>query len=182
MLKTGESAYESKGSQFMVMLYSMYSKYVYHLAWKYCISTFDVDDLVQEVWLKLCTKGDQLSGYSREQQVAYIAATVRNTAISKARKKTEAYPLELAAGIFFNEADILNEIFDRQLKIQTFQKIWPTVPVQARELLERKYMMMESDQEIAEVMGISIGSVRMYLTRARKIAFTALEEYRDNLI
>lgn len=182
MSKLTKRTYALEQTSFLSQFYCMYSKFVYHQAWKYCNTQHDVDDLTQEVWLKLCTRGHQLYSYSAEQQTAYVAATVRNTAISLARKKTGECPLEFAGGISFNESDVLNEIFDRQLKIQTFQKIWPTVPNQTRELLERKYIMKESDQEIAKAMGISAGSVRMYLTRARKTAFAVLGEYKKDLI
>lgn len=182
MLKPVDSIYRPEKAVLLLHIYDMYSKFTYHQAWKYFDSVHDVEDLVQEVWLKLCTKEEQLGGYSREQQAAYISTTVRNTAVSMMRKRTGEYPLEIAAGIGINEAEVLNEILDRRLKSHAFQQIWPNVPFSARELLERKYILMESDRTIAEAMGISPGSVRMYLTRARKTALSVLAEYRSLLL
>jgi len=160
---------------FLNQLYTTYSKFIYKEAWKYCNDSEDVDDLVQEVWVKLCSKGDMLSGFSKQQHCTYLSAAVRNTAISLARKKRETLPLDFAEQYGYNEPELLNERLDRQLTVDLFRKAWPQIPLETREILERKYILSQSDKEIARTMQIGENSVRMYLTRARKTALALLK-------
>ena len=169
------------GSSFHAF-YDRYSRYVYKLAWQHCGCGIEVDDLVQEVWLRLCAKADELITFPPERQLCYISVTLRNTAISLARKEVDTLPLDVACGLAYQEVDSVNNALDRQLSKQHFQQLWPLIPQSVRELLERKYLLEESDAEIAHAMGIGVNSVRMYLSRARKIALSILSEHREQLI
>ena len=160
-------------------LYDEYSLYVYKRAWQYCSNAVHIDDLVQEVWMNICANPDRVFQLPKPQLMAYLSATVRNTACSLARSAPVELPLEDASRLTYNEADILNTILDRRLSVEAFRSVWPYVPEQARELLERKYFLEESDAEIAQALGIRSSSVRMYLSRARKTALSVLNEYRD---
>lgn len=174
--------YQEKYDAFIHELYETYSRLIYKEAWKYFDSLYDVEDLVQEVWIKLCQKADQLYNFSKAQIVSYIATSVKNNAISMLRKQHPECPLEYADNIAYHEAELLNNIMDRKMRIDAFREIWPCVPAGARELLERKYILNESDAEIADAMGIGKNSVRMALSRARKSAFSVLEEKRSMLL
>ena len=167
---------------FWDQFYTHYSRFLYYEALKYCSAEYEAEDLVQEVWLKLCTKESQLSSYNTKQQLAYLAISVRNTAISMARQISNECSLDFAMEISIDEADILNEAFDHELRMELFQRLWPTVPAEVREILERKYILQESNRDIGATLHISANSVRMYLTRARKTAFLLLIEHRDNLL
>lgn len=168
-----------KKDDFLDSCYTNYSLYVYKLAWQYSGPKLEVDDLVQEVWIRLCTKADKLATQTPAQQLAYISTTIRNTAISLMRQQQMEVSLDAVYGIGHNEADILNDILDRRISIQHFRQLWPKVPQPARELLERKYLLDESDVQIARAMGIGTNSVRMYLSRARKIALSVLGDHKD---
>lgn len=98
------------------------------------------------------------------------------------RKQHPECPLEYADNIAYHEVELLNNIVDREMRIEIFREIWPCVPAGARELLERKYILNESDAEIADAMGIGKNSVRMALTRARKTAFSILEKKKSMLL
>ena len=163
------------------MLYDEYSLYVYKRAWQYSGNVVHIDDLVQEVWMNICANPDGISQLPKPQLMAYLSATVKNTACSLARKAPFELPLEDASSLAYNEADILNTILDRRLSVEAFRRVWPYVPEPARELLERKYFLEETDSEIAHALGIRSSSVRMYLSRARKTALSVLDEYRDLL-
>ena len=172
----------SASHTFLHQFYDAYARFVYKLAWETGCPNSDVEDLVQEVWLRLCTKEKLLMEFTKERQLAYIATTVRNTAVSMARRRIGEYPLESAHLLFFDEASILNAIFDRQIRIKCFYEVWKQVPPASREILERKYVLLETDGEIAAALGIKCSSLRMYLTRARKCAGSILSQYKDKLI
>lgn len=157
--------------------YGAYSQFVYQQAWKYTSNPSEVEDLVQDVWLKLYLKCELLYSYSEKQQLSYIAVTARNTAISNARRNHHTCSMDSLTNLSWNSTELLDDLYDRQIRMETFRTAWPHVPAAARELLERKYILMESDDEIAQAMAISRNSVRMYLTRARKQAYNVLSQY-----
>lgn len=156
--------------------YERYQRFIFNEAWKYRSTLPDVEDLVQEVWGSLCSKIDLLLTLSHNQVLVYLSTSVRNTAITLSRKVLSTLPLEYAEKIAYDEAALLNAIMDRRLRIAAFRKVWMAVPSRERELLERKYILLESDAEIAHALGIQASSVRMALTRARKLAFSILQE------
>ena len=166
---------------FMLQFYKKYSNFLYKLAWQHRSSLYDVEELMQTVWLRLCEKVDVLALMPPERQLSYMATTLRNTAISLSRSNGVEWPLEMAENISYNESDILDAILDRKLCLERFHKIWPQVPADARELLERKYLMKETDKEIASALGIRPNSVRTYLSRARKVAYAILAEYKEEI-
>lgn len=174
--------YDQETNVFITQLYDQYNRYTYKLAWQYCKFEYEVSDLVQEVWLKLYLKAEKLLSLSPEQQISYISTTLRNTALSYFRKENITLPLDSANGVAINEPDILDRILDRRSNIQRFYQLWTLVPQPARELLERKYFLEETDAEIAIAMGIGRNSVRMYLTRARKTAYSVLAEHKEAIM
>lgn len=167
---------------FVLLLYERYNRFVYSEARKYSDYHIEAADLTQEVWFRLCNKAEKLMAYPPEGQMSYMATTVRNTAISLMRKTTDTFPLEVVYELSDDQAESLNDVLDRQFSQQHFLEVWPLVPQPARELLERKYLLGESDSEIAVTMQIKTKSVRMALTRARKTAFSALAQYKDLLL
>lgn len=54
-------------------------------------------------------------------------------------------------------------------------RVWDKLDEQTRYLLNARYLMESSDAEIAAQLGISAGSVRTYLTRARRKAYELME-------
>lgn len=169
-------------SRAMSQLYDEYHLYVYKLAWQYSHHNSEVDDLIQDVWVKICEKANLVSQLEKKQQLVYLSTVVRNTAYSAGRMRVSYEPLDMASGLGYYEAEVLNHILDRRLSIERFRQIWPYVPEDARVVLERKYVLGESDAQIAAAMGIHKNSVRMYLSRARKIAWAVLGEYKDLLL
>lgn len=55
-------------------------------------------------------------------------------------------------------------------------KIWPRLPEDDRVLLEGKYILGYSDQELAEEIGCQANSIRVKLTRARRRALAIIQE------
>ena len=167
---------------FLNILYDRYSDYLYKLAWELCSSPQDIDDLVQTVWVKLIAKEQILRTLSHPQKLNYISRTLRNLLREDARrKKLLVCTLESVDGFDSGYIDEINDSIDHEMKRRLFSEVWPTVNEDVRELLERKYDLKESDEEIARMMGIKVASVRMYLSRAKKTARNTLAIYRSQL-
>lgn len=178
-MKNCERMYQDDPEAFFDWFYETYKRFVFKEAGKYFDNPSDIEDLTQEVWLSISRKGEQLSTFSSAQQFSYLAAAVKNKAISLMRKHKETLPLELASNITYDESDTLLELIDRKITMDEFHRLWSNVPAVERELLERKYFLLETDAEIASTMGIQKNSVRMALSRARKKAFAFLKDMAD---
>ena len=164
---------------FFEWFYETYKRFVFKEASRYFDNPIDIEDLTQDVWMSVSRKGKQLSTYSSAQQFSYLAVSVKNRAISILRKRDHTIPLEFANNVSYNESNELLEEIGRRIVIDRFRKIWQNVPAEERELLERKYFLLESDAEIASAMGIQKNSVRMALSRARKKAGPFLKDLAD---
>lgn len=113
----------------------------------------------------------------------YFSKTMRNILRQEARRKKLIVCTLESVDIFDSGCiDEINEAIDQEMQRRLFSQAWTTVNEDVRELLERKYDLGESDEEIARTMGIKVASVRMYLSRAKKVAREALDEYKYRLL
>lgn len=168
----------SSESNFLEQFYDKYYKYVYKLAWKECYRSDDVEDVVQSAWELLCAKRDTLQSLSVCKQISYISVTVTNVIRMDARKKKLLVcSLDCISGIGYDGTLVLEQSMDRKIQIEKFREIWPKVDPAVRELLERKYVLEQTDAEIAASMQIKHNSVRTYLTRARRAALVTMQQY-----
>lgn len=169
-------------SDYLECLYERYHKFVYKLAWRECHRPSDIEDVVQSTWEAVCSKYDTIQKLSVPRQISYIEVTVRNIIRMDARKKKfDICSLDSIDGISYDGTVILENLLDRKILIDNFREIWLQVPPSVRELLERKYVLDQTDAEIAATMQIKPSSVRSYLSRARKAALAVLQEYDKHL-
>ena len=63
-----------------------------------------------------------------------------------------------------------------KIGIEEVRRVLNQIPQQMREILEYKYLLELSDEEIAKTLGIKKSSVRQYVSRARKATYALLEE------
>lgn len=173
-MKNCERMYQDDPEAFFNWFYETYKRFVFKGASKYFSNPSDIEDLTQDVWLSISRRGDQLCTYSPAQHFSYLAATVRNKAISSMRKHHDTISLEDITPLSTDYTDAILEEIDRRILLERFRCIWSNIPSSERELLERKYFLLESDTEIAAIMGIQKNSVRMALSRSRKTALAYL--------
>ena len=168
---------------FLSWLYEQYSDYIYKLAWDSCSEPQDIDDLVQTVWEKLISKEQALQTLDKPQQLNYISKTMKNTLREEARrKKLLTCSLDSVVGCSTDPIGFIDDAIDQAIQLRVFREVWPQINEDIRELLERKYDLNETDEEIAQSMGIKPASVRMYLSRARKQARKILNEHKHLLL
>lgn len=157
-------------------------------AGKYFQSPEDVEDIIQDAIVNLIEKKEKILSLEPQHQTAYIATTVRNLSISvlRHRKCIEFIPLsELDDYQLPNDSFLDPEvIFAQKAYAQQFRKIWHTLPLEDQVLLGQKYILDETDEEIARGLKIKPNSVRMVLTRARRRAqakyYRQWKEYRQD--
>lgn len=62
------------------------------------------------------------------------------------------------------EEDMIQEVND-----SVVHQAWKELPLEVQNLLKSKYLLKQKDSEIAGTLGIQANSVRMALTRAKRI-------------
>lgn len=168
---------------FLLQFYNQYRNFLYKQVWNQCYSKQDVGDIVQTVWEKLIAKEELLRTLAHGQRLNYISKAVENTIKELTRKqKVPLCSLDQIVEPAYDGTQFLERLQDKRMKHEHFQAAWAQVDDDARELLERKYWLNETDEEIASAMNISKASVRMYLSRARRRALSILSDYKENLL
>lgn len=169
---------------FMIWVYNEFKNLMYSTAYKYTESPDTADEIVQGALVNLIKKVETLRPMKRCVLAGYIVTTVRNASINELKNRAHHYEMTVEYG----EEDIIEELSLERLIILKEQKaqlkkIWPHLPVIDQIVLEGKYILGYSDQELAGQLGCKPESVRMKLTRARRHALTLLAnegvEYYD---
>ena len=174
---------ENKKQEFLEEFYNQYRNYLYKQVWEQCYDSQDVEDVVQTIWEKLITKEELLRVLVHRQRLNYISKTVENTIRERARNhKAIVYSIEQIAEPAYDGSWFLEQMQDNRIKYEHFKAAWAQVDVNTRELLERKYLLNETDEEIAISMNICKSSVRMYLSRARRKALLVLSSSKEKLL
>ena len=168
--------------QFIEQIFYQYKDYVKHLARKKAGDPNDVEDIVQSTWELLLRNTDRLLEVSENKRMAYIATVVTNVIRMDARKKKlDTCSLDDVLEPGYDAMLVLDRMFDQKYVKDNFRESWAKVDPYVRELLERYYLLDQSNKEIAEAMEIAPNNVRTYLHRARKAAKKELLKHSKSL-
>lgn len=168
--------------QFIEQIFYQYKDYVKHLARKKAGDPNDVEDIVQSTWELLLRNTDRLLEVSENKRMAYIATVVTNVIRMDARKKKlDTCTLDDVLEPGYDAMLVLDRMFDQKYVKDNFRESWAKVDPYVRELLERYYLLDQSNKEIAEAMEIAPNNVRTYLHRARKAAKKELLKHSKSL-
>ena len=172
---------QTNEQEFFSALYHKHKKLLYYLARNLLSSQEDIQDVVQDALEALLKHRDKLMSLSEEAQTGYIAQTVRTTAIDYLRRNRRIADNETDLG----EEDYMDlssplssaDHLDDRLLIQS---VLSSLSVTDAQVLRYRYFLDYRDSEIAQAMGVSPGSVRMMLTRARRNAQQVLKQMEDS--
>ena len=157
------SGYQEK-QEFITGIYYEYERLMFATARRYIDDRTEQEDVVQESLKKLIEKQERLAGLAQAAQAGYVATTVRNTAISILREKTKGKDKILSRYMIpIREEEMIRQEMARQLR-EGLEHMEP----QERALLEGKYILAQSDKELAADFKCKPDSIRMKLTRARR--------------
>ena len=168
---------DESSRDFIVRLYHNCKAQMYREAKRYLGCEADAEDAVSEAVVKLVDKLELLRSLEERKRLAYAITTVRHFALRSLERRNQTVLTELDEIVLSvpaeddPEARILKEQGNRRL-----QELLVTLPLQERLLLEKKYILLWSDAEIAELLEIKPDSVRMSLTRAKRKLAKALAE------
>jgi RNA polymerase sigma-70 factor (ECF subfamily) len=129
----------------------------------------DAEEVLQTVYLKILQGKAIYRGESKLQ--TWLFAVIRKTAMSERRKQW----LRSLISIPGTTSEERESEFERSEMQQRFQQALAQLPARQRETLHLVFYQDLSLSEAAEVMNISVGSVRRHYERGKKHMRAALE-------
>ncbi len=157
-------------------IYQDFQALMFATAMSYTSDPAAQEDIVQDSLVKLIQKAAALRGKSDCVRASYVAATVRNTAIDHLRRRgvIEKHHTSLDSAAADASSVPMEELLAHAERCAQLSALWPKLGDEARLLLEGKYILGYTDNELAEQLGCKPGSIRMKLTRARRSAIALL--------
>ncbi len=149
-------------------VYRKYHRYLYSLAVKYLKDEHMAEDAVQHVFVKLweTTKNIEIEINLKN----YLYTMTKNYILNTIRDHKEEISLSYAnAQIDIpGQDDIIKALEDKQMRSILYQGV-ESLPPQKKEVCLRKLETTDSNQQIADKMGISVHTVKSHYQESVKI-------------
>ena len=141
-------------------------KLLYRVAYSMLGNAQDAEDLLQDFYLKLWTKRDELPEEAKNQ--AYLVTSIRNLYYEKRRLKRIDASAELGQQ---PEPPDSSPPLERQIESRDearhMQVLINDLPDRDRQVLERRLVEDQSYEEIERDTGLSQGNIRQIVLRTR---------------
>lgn len=169
---------EADDQAFMIQFYERYKNLMFYTAKKICREQDVWEDIIQESILRLIPRLDHLRTMEEKARTGYVVVTVRNTAYTHLRQTTrEKERLISWEDVRQEPGEDGNDGVERLIREEEtadLAAVWPMLSPRDRFLLESRYYLEDSDEQIAKRLGCSKNSVRTMLSRARKRALALM--------
>lgn len=159
-------------TEFFHQFYKDYKGFIFYIANRYTTNQIDCEDIVQDSVIRLLCNTNALMGMSHPKTVKYIALTVKSAFLDHERKMLASKEINLdeeklealldKCSLHTSTAHSNTKLDLYQLKQMLSQRDWL--------VLEGKYILGYSQEELSEMIGVSSDSIRMILHRARNHA------------
>lgn len=161
-------------------LVAKYQRLVVHIVGRIIQQQEDVEDVCQEVFIKVFRK---LKKFRAESKLStWIAKIAYNTSISHIRKgKHDAYSYDEQPLLIAIEKDesLNQKIVERDEAKKYLMQFIEKLPVQYRTVLTLFHLEEFSYREIEEITAMPEGTIKSYLSRARKLLKDQLEKMAE---
>ncbi len=161
-------------------LVAKHQQLVTHIVGRILQQQEDVEDVCQEVFIKVFRKLKRFRGESKLS--TWIARIAYNTSISHLRKgKYDANSYDEQPGLIAGEKDdsLNQKIVERDEAKKYLLKFIDELPVQYKTVLTLFHLEEFSYREIEEITEMPEGTIKSYLSRARKILKGKLEKITE---
>lgn len=167
--------------QFIDTLYRKYATRMLRYSGGFFRNKADAEEVIQEVFIKLIDKADDLSEMSDKQQCGYISSCIRNTSINDWKKENRKLENEVSEAFdeekmtaTYDDYKFVEE--DQSYVNKAIEKLRPNY----RMAVLLKYNSGYTYEEIAKEMGISTKHVGVILSRAKEKIKKAIVEMKQN--
>ena len=154
-------------------LYKRYSGILFSICLRYSPNYTEAEDSLQDSFLTIFKKVDQFKGKGSFE--GWIKRITVNTVLQKYRKK-RVFDIAREDQIA-DEIDV--EVEDDGIPLDFLLKIIQELPDRYRSVFTLYVMDDYAHKEIAEMLGISDGTSKSNLARARMILKTKIEDYKS---
>ena len=168
---------------FMLNLYKNYYALVRKTVYNITRDKHQAEDLANDTFIKLIDKISSIRTLESCSLAAYVVYTSRSVAINFIKRRDVQQKhlyfgedADLAEKIPSLTDNIIEERIVHQEEINELKDAILKLPEKQKELLYFKYILELHDREIANILNIAPGSVRQYLTRARREAKEIMEK------
>lgn len=148
-------------------LVSKYQKLVFHIAWRMNGNQADVEDIAQDIFMKVFKS---LKSFKGDSKLSTWIASIAYKTCADAYKKKANSKIELSEQINLVETSSYNntlvEISEMEMK-KIIQNIVAKLPPNYQTVLSLYYFEEFSHTEINEITKMPIGTIKSYLSRAR---------------
>ncbi len=142
------------------------SRRMYWTAWRLTGHAQEAEDLVQDAYLQLWTKRDQLGEI--ENSEAYCIALVRNIYLNHIRRKRVDISEQPSERLLVTDETSIEEKVALEDESQEVQRLIGLLPVQQRRIITLHDVEDLSNEEIRQQTGLQPTHIRVLLSRARK--------------
>ena len=148
-----------------VLLTSTFKDKIFRLAKRVLVSTEEAEDATQEVLVKLWSKNKDLSGYKNVE--AFAMTMTKNYCLDQLKSKR-------AGNVKINSIDYIDSESNLDKKLEDCDSLdWVEkninqLPKQQRIIIQLRDVEQYEFEEIAKILDMSEGNVRVVLSRARK--------------
>lgn len=165
--------------EFITRVYLDFERLMFATAKRYISDISVCEDIIQDSIVKLIKKTDLLRSMERCILSGYIVSTVRNTAINHLKHQGMENKY-YGGGVDSVDEDMTSLTTDEIVTLteqkEQIQKIWDRLADEDRLLLEGKYILGLTNQELGDQIGCKPESIRMKLTRTRRKALKMMVE------
>lgn len=163
------------------MIYQKYHRFLYALAFKYLKSVHMAEDVVQHVFVKLWESTAEI--HIEINLRNYLYTMTKNYILNMIRDQKDVVSLNYANAQIEVPVDenILNEIEQKQMHKMLYECI-EQLPNQKKEVCMRKLKTSDSNQEIADKMGISVHTVKSHYQESLKILRIYFQQFKTLLL
>ena len=146
-----------------------YKPLLYQKACSMANDNLSPEDLMQETLTKVWAKRDTFLPLSDPQRVSYCLRAMRNLVINENKRgKIIAFVPDDDTSEYPSTTLTPEEFLFRKFEHEQVHNALGQLDEHARMLIERKYLLNDSDENIAKDMRIKPDSVRMAFSRARR--------------
>ena len=158
---------------FLEMLYDNYNGLMFNQARRYFQNQADIEDVVQQSFIKLFKYLPTIRKLNRNTLAAYIVNAIRSCSMDIYRQRKVEKETNFSDFFEGFEETVVDDfdlecLIEKSLSVKQLTNVILQLPEQDQFVLDAKYLQCWSDSEIAEVLGIKANTVRTRLFRAKK--------------
>lgn len=163
------------------LLVASYQRLVFHIVVRILNRNSDIEDVCQEVFIKVFRQLKNFRGDARLS--TWIATVAYNTALTHYERQKRRQKREVNFEILPDKqvpAGNVGKVFEREEMKIYLRKLIETLPVHYRTVLTLFHLEEFSYREIEEITKMPEGTIKSYLSRARRLLKDKLKKMQEN--